>query len=225
MKHTNVKVLALVAALVMGNVAYGYTFDFTNILKGPVNVRIKLSGIDEPWYQRTLQGKNERKGRSYGFSFRINSQEPSVGVKGDQAPTLEYTGRKLGFCLSQVQVAPWEWDKNKKTWEETDEWYDLAPKFMPTNYFDKMLQAAGAVADGSLSAAGKLVESIGEAAASDETVKAGGALKDQDLGGLVEAIGGVVAISLCKDRSFTILPNIDEDGKIQPGYILITNER
>jgi len=225
MKQTNVKVLALVAALIMGNVAYGYTFDFTNTLKGPVEVRIKLSGINEPWYQRTLQGKNQRMGRSYGFNFNLNAQELNVGATGSQTGSMEYTGRKVAFCLSQIQVAPWEMNKKTKEWEKTDEWYDLAPKFIETNYFNKMLQAAGAVADGSLGVAGKIIEAIAEAAEADQAVKAGGALKEANIGGLVEAIGGVVSISLCKDRSFTILPNIDESGEIVSGYFLITNER
>lgn len=254
--------LVILSVVTFGTVAYAYDFDFTNTMEGPVRVRIKMSGINEPWYYATLQGKNMRMGRNYTFAFRIGSELDL----GDG--TKEYVGRKVGFCLSQIQVAPFEKvvkdtvEKDEETpltpikksddaiveddstgddesvsskeevagaveWEETDEWYDLSPQFVETNYFVKMLQAAGQVADGFTDAAGKTMEAI-ESSLTTETggTKIGGKqVSELTLSKIVTAIGTIIGTTLCKDRSFTIVPNITIDGKKAPGFLLLTNER
>lgn len=206
----------LISLLFISTTIHSYSYDFTNTMKGPVRVRIKMSGIEEPWYYATLNGKNELKGRNYEFQFRIGS----LLSLGDDK--WEYVGRKLGFCLSQIQVAPFERNKDTGAWEETDEWYDLAPFFVATNYYSKILQAAGQLADGLVDVAGKTVEMIEELMSAKY---GGGKLKDISLKDIVLGVGELWSKSFCRSRSFTIVPNIDTKGQKAPGYILLINER
>lgn len=178
MKHIN-GVLAFVGLLTISGIAYGYKFDFTNTLRGPVTVRVKHSGVDEPYYYAVLEGsKTSRMGRSYTFKFEKGSvlaltQKAAFRARGGKEPRLkeaiergikfgdwEYVGRKEVFCLSQVSVAPFEWDKETKTWEMTDEFYDLTPTFVEAAYFNEMLQAAGALAEGATDLASTIVKRI-----------------------------------------------------------------
>lgn len=55
--------------------------------------------------------------------------------------------------------------------------------------------------------------------------QAGGSISKISLSGLVERIGEIISLSLCKDRAFTIIPNIGEDGQRALGYILLTHKR
>lgn len=101
-----------VTAIVIGNMAHAYTFTFTNSLKGPVSIRVKL-GVFEPWYYGIAQGN----GMKYTFDFGVNKQA-NLNLQGTQK---EYTGRKVGFCLSEVNIAPYTFVNNQ--WQQTDEWY------------------------------------------------------------------------------------------------------
>lgn len=172
MKHTHKMALALMSLLAMGQSVYGYLYDFTNTMRGPVMVRVKFS-VSQKHYYAKLEGKNQRLGRNYIFdmkpgAFHALTAEAAevkkpVGKSIDaaiNAGKFAYVGSKAGFCLSQIAVAPYEWDEKRKRWERTDEYYDLAPFFVETNYFTKMSQAAGAVGDGAFQTAASILKMI-----------------------------------------------------------------
>lgn len=210
--------VALLGTLTFVSAAFAYDFDFTNTLEGPVTVRIKLSGINEPWYYGKLEGEESFEGRNVIFPFQVNTKTLPL-ASGE----TEWGGRKHAFCLSQVQIAPYKKDK-AGNWTQSDEYYDMSPYFVETNYFGRMVKAAAKLAAGAKEEAGELVKNIMKGAGEEaETIPE---LSGDTLSKFVKGVTKIVGLSLCKDRSFTIVPGFDSDGKQKhKDFILITNER
>lgn len=264
--------LAFVGLLSMGGLAYGYMFDFTNTLKGPVTVRVKLAGVNEPWYYAVIQGENNHERQNYIFNFQVGgigalSQSTAMGSipkvqsaidKAVADGRFEYLGRKEGFCLAEVEVAPHVLTNGK--WIYSKNFIKCEPVLVDVPSFDAMIAAVAAFTSNVARIAGNILIGIAtggvETAAAEAAggflteAAAGGAataltestsnlisagswavkkvtaqvkrtainlldpnkLYNYTVGNLVKAIGGLVAQSMCKDRSFRIVPNFDGNG-------------
>src|SRR5436190_1389597 len=94
MKRSMQLVCALII-MIIGNMAYAWTYTFNNSFQDRIGVRVKLSGINEPWYYAKIE-----KGGKYVFEFGVNKQA-QLDLEGTQQ---EYTGRKVGLCLDEIEV-------------------------------------------------------------------------------------------------------------------------
>src|SRR4029077_4137972 len=104
---------------------------------------------NEPWYTAHLRGAKESgsKGKVYEFEFQVDAK-----VSSDMK-------RKFGFCLSQIQIQPYEMGEDGK-WKNTGLWYDADPRFVESVSFNKMLSAASKFSDGFKDAAGSIVKGM-----------------------------------------------------------------
>lgn len=126
----------------VGSALHAYTFSFTNHTNFALNIRIKLSGVLEPWSEeQVIASKND--------------------IHGLNKISFEVGGRKIGFCLSKIEVsaprfnlqwAPavvqWvegeageKWDNYMKLAEAiADKLYDLAKAIVYETASEKTLQ-------------------------------------------------------------------------------------
>lgn len=149
MKRIHIAMI-MIGMLATNKIMHGYTYSFFNRMPGPVDVRIKLAGINEPWYTEHLSGAKEKglAGKHHEFVFAARK-----GVPGDMA-------RKFGLCLKSIQVQPYEYDEMEGTWVETGRWYDVEPLFVTSETYQTTLRAASQFADGLNKAAGNTLKLI-----------------------------------------------------------------
>lgn len=221
MKNTQ-KALALVSMLIVGSIAYGYNYDFTNTLKGPVHLRVKMKGINEPWYYGTIQGQNSLTHTNYTFAFQVNSQL-ALNAESTQR---EYVGRKVFFCLDpEMEIAPFVLQGGQ--WVPTTNWIKVKAALLPVESFNQVIAAASGFGGGILATAaanlaklGATAAGAGGAASTIGTVV--GAVAEKPLSMLVAAIGDMVGSTYCKDRSFKIVPDFDAKGNEVPNsYVIV----
>lgn len=207
MKRLTIKITAVVMSLLLSGLAYAYDYKLINILKAPVKVRVKLSGINEPWYYSNTISPSGL----FTFKFGVNEQV-SLNAAGTQK---EYTGRKAGFCLSQIQVAAYV--NQNGQWQETDTYIDTAPMVLDIESIRILGGAIEYAQNGNKTAAAQQMQQLA-AKSKVPTTQEGSFLKRT-----LQQLATFVDQSTCNNRSFYIYPEVSLAGTIVPNsYFIIS---
>ena len=192
--------LAMLPLIGFAHSALGYTFSVTNhVPDEPIDVRIKV-GVGETWRTVTLKPADAPGAEGKYHEWNIG-------------------GWSAGLCLDKIMYQPYRQDADGN-WQQTGLWFEVDPKFVESDHFNKVVGAVESFTAGAKGSAAAVLKAI-----PGKGQIVGEVLEEAPLEELISGISSLVKYSFCKDRHFAILPNLDPDGDRIPGFIFMTLAR